>query len=79
MQAKIYSAQWCAWCQRAKALLRQHDIEIDEIDITDDVELQKEAIRESGQRTIPQIWIDGEYVGGYTELAARLTGQADAA
>ena len=66
MKARIYAAQWCSWCQRAKALLRQNNIEFEEIDISDDEELQKEVIRESGQRTIPQIWIDGEHIGATT-------------
>ena len=57
----IYTKDWCPYCDRAKNLLDRRGIPYDEIDITDSVPLQKEAIERSGGRlTVPQIFIDGE-------------------
>jgi len=65
----IYSKEWCPYCAKAKALLRSKGLEYREIDITYDEELQQEMIERSGRMTVPQIFIDGQAVGGYDDLA----------
>jgi len=67
---KVYTQDWCSYCVRAKDLLREKKIAFEEIDITHDVDLQEEVQDRSGQRTVPQIFIDDRPIGGYTELAA---------
>lgn len=83
MKAIIYSKEHCPFCVRAKALLKKLNIEYDEFVIGE----QGSKVLESNQswatredllerapnaRTVPQIWLDGEHVGGYTELAAKM-------
>ena len=69
---KIYSTQYCPWCQRAKGLLDKHSIEYTEVDVTEDRALQKEMIERAGRQTVPQIFFDGEHIGGYDDLAKYL-------
>lgn len=65
----IYSKEWCPYCSKAKALLRSKGLEYTEIDITRDLVLEDEMIERSGMRTVPQVFIDGQSVGGYDALA----------
>jgi glutaredoxin 3 len=63
----IYTTTYCPYCFRAKALLRSKDVEFEEIDVTDDSDRRAEMERLSGRRTVPQIFIDAQPVGGYDE------------
>ena len=67
---EIYSKSWCPYCAKAKALLKSKDLEYTEIDVTDDSVREAEMIERSGRRSVPQIFIDGESIGGYDDLAA---------
>ena len=69
---RVYSTQYCPWCQRAKGLLNQRGIEFEEIDVTEDRELQKEMIEQSGRQTVPQIFFGDEHIGGYDDLVVYL-------
>jgi len=73
MTAELYGTAWCGYCRRAKSLLTARGIEYREFTVGEDIthEALSERIGKPAQ-TVPQIFIDGEYVGGYTELAARL-------
>ncbi|HEV8342301.1 MAG TPA: glutaredoxin 3 [Candidatus Binatia bacterium] len=64
----LYSKEYCSFCKRAKALLQSKNIAFEEVDVTSDAVLQKEIQRLSGRRTVPQIFIDGNSVGGFEEL-----------
>ena len=67
----VYSKDYCPYCVKAKALLKRKNIAFSEIDITHDENLQKEMVEKSGGRkTVPQIFINGESIGGYDNLAA---------
>jgi alkyl hydroperoxide reductase subunit F len=66
---QIYSLEWCPYCIKAKALLRAKDIPYRETDVTDDRESALEMIDRSGRNGVPQIFVNGEHVGGYGELA----------
>ncbi len=66
---EIYSKEWCPYCTKAKALLRSKGLEYEEIDVTSDAEGELEMIERSQRRTVPQIFIDGQSVGGYDDLA----------
>ena len=65
----IYSKDWCAYCANAKRLLTARGIDFEEIDITNDSEREQEVIERTGQRTVPQIFMDGKSIGGFVELA----------
>lgn len=72
MKAIVWSKYNCSFCEQAKALLKQKNIEFEERKIGDGY--TKEDLLESvpTARTVPQIFLDGELVGGYTELRQRL-------
>jgi glutaredoxin 3 len=66
----VYTAGWCPFCMRAKALLERKGLKYREIDVEDDPQLREEMTRRSGRRTVPQIFIGETHVGGYEELSA---------
>ncbi len=75
---EIYTRTWCPYCAKAKTLLRAKNLTWREVDITLDVERQEEMIARAGQRTVPQIFINGDHVGGYDDLARlNATGELD--
>lgn len=71
MKALVWSKENCPYCDRAKALLQQRGIEYEERIIG--YKWTKENLLESvpTARTVPQIFIDNEYVGGYDQLKAK--------
>jgi alkyl hydroperoxide reductase subunit F len=66
---EVYSKEWCPYCAKAEALLDAKGLSYDVIDVTHDLPREREMIARSGRRTVPQIFIDGEPVGGYDDLA----------
>ena len=73
MTAEVYGTQACGYCRRAKSLLKARGIEYQEFIIGE--EISSEALSSKIGKpalTVPQIFLDGEYIGGYTELAGRL-------
>lgn len=74
MQAVIWSKHNCSFCDQAKALMQQKEIEFEERKIGDG--WTKEELLEAvpNARSVPQIFLNDEYVGGYTELKQKLIG-----
>jgi glutaredoxin 3 len=66
----IYTTAICPYCVNAKKLLAQKGVSVKEIRVDQNPELRNEMIQKSGQRTVPQIWIDEFHVGGFTDLLA---------
>jgi len=73
MTAVIWSKYHCPYCDQAKALLTSKGIQFEEKKIGDGY--TKEELLEAvpNARTVPQIFLDGELVGGFTELRKKLT------
>jgi glutaredoxin 3 len=67
---EVYSSHNCPWCGRAKALLESKGLDYNEINISKDHVKSLEMIERSGRRTVPQIFIDDEPIGGFDELSA---------
>lgn len=67
---KIYSTPICPYCVRAKELLKKKGQSWVEIDVSDDAEREKMIALAGGRRTVPQIFINGQHIGGYDDLAA---------
>jgi len=65
---QMYSTTWCGYCVRAKALLERRGLEYEEILMDDDPAFRQKLLELTGRWTVPQIFIDGEAIGGYTEL-----------
>ncbi len=70
MEVTVYTTQICGYCVRAKALLSRKGIPFKEVDVSNDTETRAWLVRETGQRTVPQIFIDGRSIGGFDELSA---------
>ena len=70
-EIKIYTRQFCGYCSAAKRLLKEKGAAFTEIDVMLDPGRRSEMLeRSGGQRTVPQIFIDGRHVGGYDDLSA---------
>jgi glutaredoxin 3 len=72
----VYSTRFCPYCTAAKNLLSAKGAEYNEIAVDSDPQLRLEIAERSGQRTVPQIWINDPHIGGYSELAALETSGA---
>ncbi len=67
----IYRTTYCPYCDMAKRLFQDLGVEFDEVDVTNDSEMRHKLVGiTGGRRTVPQIFINGESVGGYTDVAA---------
>ena len=68
-KVEIYTKMTCPYCIRAKMLLKQKGVEIEEIRVDFGGEKKQEMIqRADGRMTVPQIFIDGRHVGGCDDL-----------
>ena len=76
MKAIVWSRDNCTFCVQAKALLTQRGIEYEERKIG--AEYTKEDLLEAvpNARSVPQIFLDGELIGGFTELRAKFLAEA---
>ena len=66
----VYTTEPCPYCSRAKGLLAAREVEYKEINLGRDPDGRAELAAKTGLMTFPQIVIDGETVGGWTELQA---------
>ena len=67
----IYTTNLCPYCNRAKALLAHKGMAYDEIDVSyDPAQRAQMTARANGRRTVPQIFIGGNHVGGCDDLYA---------
>ncbi len=68
---EIYTTAFCGYCARAKRLLNDKGQAFDEIDVTmDPVRRTEMATRSAGGRSVPQIFINDQHVGGCDDLHA---------
>ena len=68
-QVTVYTTPYCPYCHRAKLLLGSKDVEFEEIDASDDA-VREALVAQTQWRTVPQIFIGEEFVGGFDELQA---------
>ena len=66
----MYTRTVCPYCDQAKALLKRYNVAIDEVNIDADPSKAPEMMEKSQRRTVPQIFIDGEHIGGCDDLVA---------
>jgi glutaredoxin len=74
MKAVVWSKNQCPFCVQAKALLESKGIEYEERNVS--TNWTKEQLLEAvpTARTLPQIFLDDNYIGGFTELQKHLQG-----
>ena len=70
MEAKIYSTPRCSWCDRVARMLEDREVNVEKIDVSGSKDLLKEMQKAAGEKvtTVPQVLIDGKYIGGFTEV-----------
>ncbi len=67
----MYTGPTCAFCDAAKRLFKRNNTTYEEINIGTNSEVREEMIKKSnGRRTVPQIFVGDNHVGGYEELRA---------
>lgn len=69
-EVKMYTTQWCGYCAAARELLRHKGAAFEEIDVDANPEKRQEMQALSGGTTVPQVFINGAAVGGYSDIAA---------
>ena len=76
---EIYTSRFCGYCARAKLLLQDKGVGFKEMDVNSEPGLrQKMTDRANGSTSVPQIFINGEHIGGCDELyALERSGQLD--
>ena len=67
---KIYTTPICPYCHRAKRLLDTKGVPYEEIDVSSDDQARMNLAERTGKRTVPQIFIGEQHVGGSDELLA---------
>lgn len=65
----MYCTDSCQFCHKADKILKKHKASVTKINIEGNKPKIKEMIKRSKRNTVPQIFIDGEHVGGFDELA----------
>lgn len=66
----VYKTAWCGYCRQAEQLLTRLQIPFESVDCTDDPECRDWLVHATGRTTVPQIFVLGRAIGGYTDLAA---------
>ena len=73
MKAIVWSKDQCPYCDQAKALLKSRGIEYEERNVSQNWTREQLLEAVPTARTLPQIFLDQELVGGFTELRKKLT------
>ena len=68
MDAVVYGTEDCGWCEQVVRSLKKHTTSITKVDVreADNLAEMKKFAGEDA-RSVPQVVIDGKYIGGYTE------------
>jgi glutaredoxin 3 len=69
-KVEIYTSPWCGYCARAKGLLEKKGAAYTEMDVIEDDAKRAEMRARSHRTTVPQIFINGQHIGGSDELVA---------
>lgn len=66
----LYGTRFCPYCVAARQWFKDQQIDFDDIAVDGDQAARNWLKEQTGQRTVPQIWIGDTHVGGYTDLIA---------
>ena len=64
----MYTTPFCPYCMRAKSLLEGKSVAFTDIDVDADPGRRLEMMERSGRRTVPQIWIGEQHIGGFDDM-----------
>ncbi len=66
----VYTTEPCSFCARAKGLLEARGVAYEEVNLAKDPSVRLELVQRTGMMSFPQIVVDGELVGGFSEMLA---------
>jgi glutaredoxin 3 len=66
----IYTTDYCPYCRQAERFLTDKGVPFKGVDVTNDQDMRDKLVEMSGRRTVPQIFIGGEAIGGYSDMIA---------
>lgn len=69
---KIYTTNSCPYCIKAKAFFNRNGLKYEEIDLTDNFTEINRLKEETGHKTVPLIFINNSFIGGYTDLIEKI-------
>ena len=64
----IYGTEYCSYCTAARMLLKKKGLDFEDVLVSADADKRREMEERSGRKTVPQIFINGEAIGGFDEL-----------
>ena len=67
-QVVIYTTRICPYCVRAKQLLQRKGVAYEEVDVSNDHATRMQLVERTKQRTVPQIFINDQHIGGCNDL-----------
>jgi glutaredoxin 3 len=67
---QIYITTWCPYCTAAKSLLGRKGAAFTEIDVEGRQDLRRWLVSATGQRTVPQVFVNGQPLGGFSDIEA---------
>jgi glutaredoxin 3 len=68
VKVTIYGRKLCSYCVMAKDLLAAQGVEYDYVELGENHDLYQKLVKNTGQRTVPYVYINGEFLGGYQDL-----------
>jgi len=68
---RVYTTSYCGYCTAAKRFLKDSkQVAFEEIDVSGNPDLRDWLVATTGQRTVPQIFVGDQSIGGYTDMRA---------
>ena len=64
----IYTTNYCPYCRQAEKFLHDKGVPFKQVDVTEDDAMRVKLVELTGQRTVPQIFIGEESIGGYSDM-----------
>ena len=78
IKVRVFSTNFCPYCSSLKQFLKEHNVEFEDINVSEDKEAAEEMIQKSGQMGVPVAEIDGQIVVGFNkEKISNLLGIKD--
>ena len=70
MEATVFSTSKCSWCNKVTKMLEESEIKVTKVDVAENVENFDKMQDYAGKdvRSVPQVVIDNQFIGGYTEV-----------
>jgi len=66
----VYSKDNCPFCVGVKNLLEGKNVTFKEVNVSSDQAALDEIVKKTGHQTVPQVFVDGRFIGGFQELQA---------